>query len=360
MTRLKSGFFLFLLIFIFSCQKKGEIIVDPTPYDSRIFLESSSHVIPLNEYGKAILLSRSQYGDDYSNQSEFYINDERLDGNVFIPSEVGEFKAKAVYKDIISKEITILVEEPLNKKLLIEYYTSRTCGWCPWIGKRVDSLHNDRNLIGYSIHGEDHLQIEGTGALQEYQKVYNRPSIRLNRLKIKHYAAPIEIQPLQDSIYYQLSSQAKAEIAINSVVNQHEVAAEIFGKFHHFYGDSLFLTFLLVEDNIVILNQSNYFNGHSDPNNPFINLPNPIPEYTAHNVVRKFITASTGELLTIEISNSKLPVSLGKFQFEIDDGIDIENASLIAILHEKREDVEISSVLNSQIVKLGENISFDE
>lgn len=350
---------LLLLFSLYACQE-AETIADPTPYYDSINIETSSSIIPLNEYGRAVFQSKNEWGDNLTSETDFYVKDEKIEGNIFIPTVVGAYKVKASHEDIMSEEITIHAEKALNKKILIEYYTSRICGWCPWIGSRVDSLHNGKNVIGYSIHGQDQLQIEGAEELQGYQLVYARPTIRLNRGYVRKYATPIEIQPLIDSIKYQLSFQAKAELAIKSSLNQNQVNAEVLAKFHRVSSDSLFLTFILVEDNIVVQNQYNYFSGHPKPDCPYADRPDPIPYYNTHNVVRKFITSSIGQELNMAVSNDGQPSSLGTFQFEIDHDINTQQASLIAILHSRRDDMEISSVINSQIVQLGENIDFEE
>ena len=44
----------------------------------------------------------------------------------------------------------------------------------------------------------------------------------------------------------------------------------------------------------------------------------------------------------------------------IDESVNLMNASIIAILHNQLQDIELPSVLNTQICKIGEQVDFEE
>ena len=292
----------------------------------------------------------------------FTSTDQPIEGNIWRPTAVGEYVVKAVYKDLESNEINIKVEEALNKKILVEYFTSRTCGWCPWAGYRVDSLHHmHEKVISYSIHGQDILAIPETYDIETYQNVGGRPSIRLNRRFIDGYTPQIHITPMTDEIDEQLSHQPQAELAIQTTLTERTLDLEISVKDYGIANDALYLTLLLVEDNIVIQDQYNYFSRvPAYVGCPYVDAPHPIPQYQTHNVVRQYITSATGEPVSLA-NNEYGEVNLIKeIQMSIDESVDLMNASIIAILHNQLEDIEQPSVLNTQICKVGEHIGFKE
>ena len=348
-----------------SCQLNTEDEkVDLTPYSWRLYTESSSYVIPLNEYGKAVLESKDQAGANVTSGTQFYIDDQLISGNVFVPTAVGTYRIKAIYKDLESKEILVNVEEPLVKKIMVEYFTSETCGWCPWIGTRIDSLDNaNPNVLSYSIHGQDPFEIHNTNPFQQLLQVYDRPAIRINRGYHRNFAAPIAVQPLIDSVYAFLSRQAEVQLAIDSKIkgDQTSIQVKLLSYFTPYKSyDSLYLTVVLVEDDIVSYGQYNAFSGANHVGNPYNELPHPLEEYTNHNVLRRFATPIEGTFIPGIPFLAGSEKVIDHFLVSLEDISNRDNCSIIAIVHKKPGNIELSSVLNAQIVALGEAIGFNE
>jgi len=357
-------FYLLLLIpaLYISCHKDDVKIQEDVAIGVNwINVKSSSYKLPLNEYGFAVLTTTTNFGDNITAESEFYVNDQKIDKNIFMPSTKGTYKIQSVYKNLKSNSIEIEVGEPLNKKVLIEFFTSRICGFCPWIGIRLDSLQTtNRKVISYSIHGQDELEVNGTQAFQEFLHVYDRPAVRIERGYVRNYAAPIEIKGLIDSVKYFLSVQPKVEISIQSSIQQNILSIKTFCKYYEEIKEEIYLTLVLVEDGVITHNQYNYFSGYSHIGGPFISLPNPIPEYNNHNVLRSFLSDPLGDTINKVDFEYNVSQEIGSFEVVLEKGVDPLNSWIIAIVHKRRDDIEISSVLNSQIVKAGEVVGFND
>jgi len=303
---------------------------------------------------------------NYSSEATFFVDGVELStGSIFYTNRLGKFKIKAFLKrdywedDISykSKEIEITVIEARNKKTLLEYYTSRRCGFCPCVGYRVDSLNkSNNNVIGYAIHGSDELEITETHMFEEYQQIYGRPTLRIDRGFFgSNSRAPQEIT---DSIDLRYGNLAPLELSIQSRLDQNQLEIKVFGKFYQEIFEELRLSVMVVEDDIITFNQYNSFG------NPWCSsvLPavHPIPEYVNHNVLRMMLTEIKGDQIIKESFNVGMIQEVGSFQVTLDNINNIEKSSIIAFVHRKTDNVKIPSVLNAQIVKLGERIDFFE
>ena len=271
------------------------------------------------------------------------------------------FTITGIYKDLESEPLEVHVTPARNKKVLIEYFTSRTCGWCPWIGSRLDSMDMaNEKVISYSIHGDDEMHIPETNLLQEYLHVFERPSVRTNRGYVRNASTPIEVKRLADTLGYFLSRQPVAELSIATKWNDEKLAIDVSGKFYRAPPESTYLTVLIVEDGIVSNNQYNYFSGSSLQGCPYTSLPNPIPEYQNHNVLRRVLSDIKGDLLDLSGLVLQQSRPIGTYSFDIPEWIAREDTFVIAILHTRRDDISISSVLNAQAVEAGTTVSFED
>ena len=354
---------LFSLVLFTSCSNQNidEPVKDLTPYENAIYISSSSTDLPYNAYGKAMLGAETDLKGDVTSHTVFYANGVQLQSNEFIPSDTGVYVIQGIYKDLESEPLEVRVTPARNKKVLIEYFTSRTCGWCPWIGSRLDSLDKaNEQVISYSIHGEDEMHIPETNLLQEYLHVFERPSVRTNRGYVRHASTPTENVRLADTVSYLLSRQPAAELAIVSQWNENLLTIDVSGKFYSLLPEPVYLTILIVEDSIVSYNQYNYFSGSSLQGCPYTSLPNPIPEYQNHNVLRRVLSDIKGDLLDLSGLVLQQSRPIGTYSFDIPEWIAREDTFVIAILHTRRDDISISSVLNAQAVEAGTTVSFED
>ncbi len=352
-----------LLAFYFAaCSNNNfdEPVKDLTPYENAIYISASSRDLPLNAFGQAILGAETDLKGDITMKTVFYANGVQLPSNVFTPVDTGEYSIKGIYKDLESEPIIIHVTPERNKKVLIEYFTSRTCGWCPWIGSRLDSLDlADKTVISYSVHGEDEMQIPETNLLQDNLQVFDRPAVRINRGYVRNYAAPIEIKRLTDSVNFMLSKQTPVELAIASQWQNDHLDIEVMGKFYSLPADQLYLSVVVVEDNIISNNQYNYFSGSSLHGCPYTAFPNPMPTYQNHNVLRRMLTDIRGDEVDLSAMQLLRSYSLGSYIFEFPALIHKNNARVIAFLHYRSDSITISSVVNAQQAGAGESVGFE-
>ncbi|MEP6793408.1 MAG: hypothetical protein ABJB16_03715, partial [Saprospiraceae bacterium] len=88
--------------------------------------------------------------------------------------------------------------------------------------------------------------------------------------------------------------------------------------------------------------------------------PNPIPEYANTNILRNFITDPLGDAIVKEDFEYGVIRKMGSYHIKLENLTNIDNGYIIAIVHKRKDNIDISSVLNSQIVKIGSNVDFSE
>jgi hypothetical protein len=221
-------------------------------------------------------------------------------------------------------------------------------------------LRLNANVISYSIHGQDELEISETNSLQELLEVYSRPSIRVNRGYVRNFDAPIEIQELLDSVRFYLSFQPKVEIAIESEINQSILVVKVFGKYFENITENIFLTCLIAEDSMITQDQYNYFNSYPWTFCPFASLPFYLPDYVNHNVLRNIMSYTLGDPIMPKPFEKGMVREIGNYTFTIPESMDVKHTKIIAIVHRAQAGIEISTVLNSQVVQAGSQVSFSE
>jgi hypothetical protein len=352
-----------LPLLTFACTKANHEgpVEDLTPYENLLQIQATAYHLPLNEYGSTRLSAITEFGNETTNLTDFYIDGIKLEGNIFTPVDTGVYTITGIYLDLKSAPIKIRVSPDRNKKILVEYFTSRTCGWCPWISSRLDSLDvANHAVISYAIHGEDEFTIPDSEPLQAYLSVYAHPAIRVNRGYVRNYAAPIEIKELVDSVRHALSKQTPVQIKIETQTNQNTLDIQVSARFFELLEDSIYLSVLVIEDNMTSYGQYNYFSGANQPGCPYNTQPNPIPTYTNHNVLRQLLTDVQGNLISSGEVLIEEEIPLANFIYHIPQDFNVNNASVIALIHQRRENIEISSVINTQSVRFGSTVGFED
>jgi thiol-disulfide isomerase/thioredoxin len=352
---------LMLIVWCAACTDDREEPSPAPPGVNALSISASSNRLPFHPYAVSVLTCKTNRGDNVTKTATFYANGVELSDNRFIPAAIGNTSVHCTCYNLESDPVEIVTEEARSRKVLIEFFTSRTCGFCPWIAQRLDSLnHANDKVISYSIHGEDELEVNETAEFQAYQHVYDRPSVRIDRGYVRNYAAPIEIKKLIDSVYRFLSIQPKVEIALQTRLIQDQLTIDVSCKYHERVWDSLYLTLALVEDSITTYDQYNYFSGYLSGLGPFASQPPLLPEFNNHNVLRRFLTGTRGELVTQVPYVKGVEQHVKSVTVQLDPAYDKSNMRVIAIFHRRRDDVEVSSVHNAQIVRVGERVDFNE
>lgn len=350
------------LLLFGSCKKEQPVTPEnQTPYQDSLYVTASSYDLPFNLFGKTILSAQDEFGGDLTALTTFYVNGTPIDGRVFTPQATGTYLIKAVYKDIVSPEREIRVTTPLKKKILLEYFTSKYCGFCPAAGYRADSLDISSDyIIDYAIHSQDELSMTNALDYYAYHGIDGRPVVLVNRTATRNIPAWVGIQELTDSIDLFMSRQPEAGLAIESSLSGEQLNINVNAKTYRGIEGDLYLTVAIVEDSVISNNQLNYFSGwETYSNTPFYTQPDPIPVYTNHNVLRAILTPLEGQKIE-SIPASGTTGTIGQFQFSTTDVQDFSKAHIIAFLHSQRGAERISTVINSQIVKAGESVSYEE
>lgn len=150
---------LLLVSFIFTtlgCNKEYEILESV----DGLILSADSYTKIINQ--TTTLTLKKGNGEDVTNQSEFYVNGQKINNNTFVKSETGTYVVTARYKQFNSNNQIELVYHDgslvtFKSNVLVEDYTGVWCGNCPRVVHALDLAAsqlgaNSNQLIKVAIH----------------------------------------------------------------------------------------------------------------------------------------------------------------------------------------------------------------
>jgi len=113
---------LFAVLAVISCSKKEDPIDQPT---TPLTLVLSSDVGPgeLEVVGIntiAMFTITGSDGEDYTNSSQLFVNDQEISGSTYEFTQTGQFSVKAVYEGITSNILSFEVLEPSERVLIVD------------------------------------------------------------------------------------------------------------------------------------------------------------------------------------------------------------------------------------------------
>src|SRR5690554_2018914 len=113
---------LFAVLAVISCSKKEDPIDQPT---TPLTLVLSSDVGPgeLEVVGIntiAMFTITGSDGEDYTNSSQLFVNDQEISGTTYEFTQTGQFSVKAVYEGITSNILSFEVLEPSKRVLIVD------------------------------------------------------------------------------------------------------------------------------------------------------------------------------------------------------------------------------------------------
>lgn len=113
---------LFAVLAIASCSKKEDPIEQPTtPLTLVLSSDVGSgelEVIGVNTI--AIFTVTGSDGDDYTNSSQLFVNDEEISGTTYEFTQTGQFAVKAMQNEIVSNILNFEVLEPTERVLIVD------------------------------------------------------------------------------------------------------------------------------------------------------------------------------------------------------------------------------------------------
>ncbi|HAH34448.1 MAG TPA: hypothetical protein DCL52_06645, partial [Flavobacteriaceae bacterium] len=132
----------------------------------------------------------TQTGVDVTLESQFYVDGEPIDGNVFSSSEVGEFVAYATYLEdgvevsTTPENFSVIIPK---RKVVLEDYTGTWCGFCPSVAAAIEeaALQSD-DLAIVAIHitansNPDPMHFNDVEILRDAFEIDGLPQARIDR-----------------------------------------------------------------------------------------------------------------------------------------------------------------------------------
>lgn len=335
LTQIISCFFLLLIV---SCDEE-----EPEVYTEYI-LSSSAEQINLNAGASFNFTVASEYGDDLTDNSTFFINDQEIEGKMFTPTEIGTFNAYAKYEGANTQTIQLNVIEELptsfTQKLIIEEFTGTWCGNCVDVAYKLHEVAvANSNIIPIAIHGggDDIMTYENVTTLEDHYGVNGYPKAFVNRGN-----EGTKWQKTAEELDGILNQNASLGLAINSTLTGNEIAIDVKAAFAENVTNTKLVVYLM-ENKLIYpqVNYSSHYNGE-----------NPIPNYEHNDVLKKSLTDIFGNAMEAQTAGD---LFVEQFELTVPGVIENpENISIIAFIVDEN-----NNVINVQTAKIGENKVFD-
>lgn len=222
-----------------------------------------------------------------------------------------------------SNKSTVITEEDItedlyNKYVLLEDYTSASCGWCPYMMDYIESVHDDETFIPIAIQckfaGDNSFVTKYSSILMNKFKVDGFPTLYVNRTS--------KYDGENFSTYKNLKSNAGIIIKKTTGEGTTSIHVGITCKESE---DGLKLALYFLQDKLIVT-QSNYLSGDARfKDSRFFSLPDHIENFEINHVLRSIGTDLFGE----DVTTDELYVKEFKFA---NDVLPSENGSVIAIV----------------------------
>lgn len=306
---------------------------------------STTSALELLERQSATFQVRDNLNNGVTNAATIYVNDQVIESSSYTFLTPGSYSVRATLNALESNVIVLdVVAASHTTKVLVEDYTGTWCGFCPRLAYNLEEAEAlNPAVIGVGIHSGDVMETSYTSVLEAAYTVVAYPTGRVNR-NIR-WNESVE-QPLS-----YLEDKQPLGLAINSSISGSTVNAEL--KVHYDLGtsDQHKLVVYLLEDG-VLYDQTNYLN--DDPDSPWYQAGNPIPNFEHNNVLRDIYTNALGDIIP---SSSTVTgnVYMRNFSVTVPSSIqNINNLELVAFVIGAN-----GRVINTQHAALGVNQDFD-
>ncbi|KPE51510.1 Omp28-related outer membrane protein [Chryseobacterium indologenes] len=283
-----SFYVVFSLLQILSCSGSESDEGDST----------ATYLIISSEGGNEKLLGKTftfkvkdNLNQDITAETEIYVNNQLINGNLYTPGEKGTYTVSAKYKALPVNPISVtaIINEGINFKhrILYEDFTGTWCGNCTRAGARAKNLalQTDDGFVFLGVHGpsgQDPWSNAVSTELELFKNVTGAdlgwPTMFINRNTMWE---DTENYTDMSVPFSQLRASSKIGIKIGSTVSGNALNIDTKISFaQNFTG--LKIVAFIVEDELVG-KQKNYI--------PALGPPT-IYDYVHHNVLRNKLTSS--------------------------------------------------------------------
>lgn len=231
-------------------------------------------------------------GTDASDEAEFYVNNNLIEGSTFSSNQAGNYTVFALYDNGVSQSEEIAFEIFIPKrKVVYEDYTGAWCGWCVRVTNAVRLLKEQSDdVVIIAIHNNDAMSFPQEAQLRGEFGVVGFPTAKVNR---------VDTAPNPED------SPAGINFALTHAGEETDLTIAIETQLN---GDNLVIeTQLMSENNIpssykmvvyiyqngLIYPQTNYY--VNTPGSPYYQMGNPIPDFVHDDVLEASLTNIFGD-----------------------------------------------------------------
>jgi len=331
------------IVSILGCEKNSELKVEVSTVVKANKLEIVSDGVD------KITFTAFIKDKDVSSEVDFYVDGNKIDGNIFTTDKIKEFTVYAenggtksdnqiTFKSVAS------ISESFNHKIIVEDYTGTWCGWCPRFIDAIEKSEDNKNFIPIAIHNDEDMKYSKVNSLMTMYGVEGYPTAILNRVKGKDWDGG------DPSIY--INKYSSVAIGLQTSIIEGTATVDVKVNFREVLDNKLRLVVYVLE-NKIIADQANYLSGKAGfEANRFYNLPNPVKDFSHNHVLRFCATDLKGDLIPDENRNEmkeyvkQYIIDISKYKHG--------NCDIVAFVV---TDDALGSV-NAQKVKLGESIFY--
>lgn len=237
-------------------------------------------------------------GENISDEGIFYVNDEPIAGNEFSSSSVGEYQVYAEYTSAEGDELTtdtytFTVVTPVQR-ILVEDYTGTWCGYCPRLQSVIEEAMDQSDLItSIAIHksssdsNPDPYEYENIDPLvEEYNPYGEFPKGLINRTIGWSDNDP-------NTLLDYVGDDSDIGIAIKTKVSGSTLNVDV--RVASTTGFSNKKIVVAALENLLYHDQTSYLN--DDPDSPWYQAGNPIPDYENNHVLHHAMTNIFGDAI---------------------------------------------------------------
>ena len=283
---------------------------------------------------------------------------------------VVELNGKGGMYSTLRKEVLGVLGYSAPKHVMIEEFTGTWCGWCTDGGYVLNKLleaNPDANAAALHVGVEgfpDPMEIPAGFELSEtYHTAF--PHAMFDRLRLHGVTIPVTRTVWFESYSKAYNEPSSLSVDVESLLEENSRRLNIKStvKFVDFVGQAdLRINIYIIEDGVTGSEkgyaQQNYLSNNSDyEDSPFFNEPPLIEDYVHDHVVRASLTGAWGDKL--EGSFFAGASVSAEHSYDIPEGMNIDNMSVIAFVTHFDSEVSYRPVLNSAHSKIQESPSTD-
>ncbi len=235
-------------------------------------------------------------GDDITQEGTFYINGSAISGNTFSTEVPGSYTVYAEYTDgngdLQTTDMDTLEVVVPTQRVLIEDYTGTWCGYCPRLqGYIAEVMELTDDAVAIAIHSSssdvnpDPYEYEHVDQLiATYNPYHQFPLGRINRTILWSNGDPA-------TVLSYTGGGSPIGIAVTTRVNENQLNVDV--RLSSTQGLNNKKIVVAALENNLFHEQTNYLNGN--PNSPWYQAGNPIPNYENDHVLRHAMTNIFGD-----------------------------------------------------------------